>query len=257
MTGKNPAWGGSILRPEATGYGLVYFVQKMLHTRGTSVEGKRVLISGSGNVAQFAAEKVMEFGGKVVSLSDSSGMIYDAEGLNGTKLAFIKKLKNEKRGRIEEYADAFEGVEYHAGKKPWGIKGQIALPCATQNEVNEQDVLELIANGLICLAEGANKPCRPKAIGALLDGMILYGPGKAANAGGVAVSGMEMGQNGSFMRWSREEVDRRLLKVMHHIHEECLLHGLDETSGFINYKRGANRAAFIKVADAMIQQGVV
>ncbi|MDZ7721115.1 MAG: NADP-specific glutamate dehydrogenase [Balneolaceae bacterium] len=257
LTGKQPAWGGSYLRPEATGYGLVYFVQEMLHTRGTSFKNKRVTISGSGNVAQFAAEKAIEFGAKVVTLSDSSGMIYDANGLNREKLNFIKKLKNEKRGRIKEYAEAFDGVEYHKGKKSWIVECQIALPCATQNEVDEKDVEKLVENGLICLAEGANKPCRPGAIHRLLNEMILYGPGKAANAGGVAVSGMEMGQNGSFTRWSREEVENRLKNIMQNIHEQCVEHGLEETSGYVNYKKGANRAGFIKVADAMIQQGIV
>jgi glutamate dehydrogenase (NADP+) len=257
LTGKQPAWGGSYLRPEATGYGLVYFVQEMLRTRGTTLKEKRVAISGSGNVAQFAAEKAMEFEAKVVTLSDSSGVIYDANGLDMKKLSFIKELKNEKRGRIQEYAEAFDGVEYHKGKKPWIINCQIALPCATQNEVDEKDVENMVENGLICLAEGANKPCRPAAIHRLLDEMILYGPGKAANAGGVAVSGMEMGQNGSFTRWSRQEVDNRLQKVMHNIHKQCVQHGLNETSGYVNYKKGANRAGFIKVADAMIQQGIV
>lgn len=257
ITGKQPAWGGSNLRPEATGYGLVYFVQDMLRTRGTSFKEKRVAISGSGNVAQFAAEKAIEFKAKVVTLSDSSGFIYDANGLDKKKLSFIKELKNEKRGRIKEYAEAFDGVEYHKGEKPWIIDCQIALPCATQNEVDEKDVKKMVENGLICLAEGANKPCRPAAMHRLLNEMILYGPGKAANAGGVAVSGMEMGQNGSFTSWSREEVDNRLQKVMHNIHEQCMLHGLDKSSGYVNYNKGANRAGFIKVADAMIQQGVV
>lgn len=257
LTGKQPAWGGSYLRPEATGYGLVYFVQEMLQTRGTSLKGKRVAISGSGNVAQFAAEKALEFEAKVVTLSDSSGVIYDANGLDKKKLTFIKELKNEKRGRIKEFAEVFDGVKYLKGENPWIIDCQIALPCATQNEVDDKDVERMVENGLICLAEGANKPCRPAAIHRLLDEMILYGPGKAANAGGVAVSGMEMGQNGSFTRWSREEIDNRLQKVMHNIHEQCMQHGLNETSGYVNYMKGANRAGFIKVADAMIQQGIV
>ena len=254
LTGKGLNWGGSLIRPEATGYGCVYFAQEMLKTRGDSFKGKTVSVSGSGNVAQYATEKVIELGGKVVTLSDSSGSIYDPEGINEEKLQWAMDLKNNKRGRIKEYTKEFGG-EYWEGKRPWEAKCDVALPCATQNEINQADAEILIKNGCICVAEGANMPSEPEAIDVYLKNKILYGPGKAANAGGVAVSGLEMSQNATSIHWSREEVDSKLRSIMSSIHQACETYG--DEGDFINYVKGANIAGFIKVADAMIDQGVV
>ena len=254
LTGKGLNWGGSLIRPEATGYGCVYFANEMLKTRGDSLEGKTVAISGSGNVAQFAVEKVLDLGGKVVTLSDSSGSIYDASGINSEKLAYVMEVKNVKRGRIKEYAEKFE-VEYWEDEHPWKVKCDVALPCATQNEVNGKEAEMLINNGCICVAEGANMPSDPDAVDVYLKKKILYGPGKASNAGGVAVSGLEMSQNSMRLNWSREEVDNRLQDIMKNIHTSCVDYGTE--NDFINYIKGANIAGFIKIADAMIDQGVV
>ena len=254
LTGKGLNWGGSLIRPEATGYGTVYFAQEMLKTRGQDFSGKTVAISGSGNVAQYAVEKVIELGGRVVTLSDSSGSIYDADGIDAEKLAFVMELKNVKRGRIKEYADKF-GVEYWEGERPWKVNCDVALPCATQNEVNGAEAKMLIDNGCICVAEGANMPSEPDAINVYLDHKILYGPGKAANAGGVAVSGLEMSQNSQRLNWTREEVDGRLSNIMKSIHTSCVEYGKE--GEFINYMKGANIAGFVKIADAMLDQGVV
>ncbi|SVB36218.1 uncharacterized protein METZ01_LOCUS189072 [marine metagenome] len=254
LTGKGLNWGGSLIRPEATGYGCVYFAQEMLKTRGDSFKGKIVAVSGSGNVAQYATEKVIELGGKVVTLSDSSGSIYDPEGINEEKLQWTMDLKNNKRGRIKEYTKEFGG-EYWEGKRPWEAKCDVALPCATQNEISKVDAEILIKNGCICVAEGANMPSEPEAIDVYLNNKILYGPGKAANAGGVAVSGLEMSQNATSIHWSREEVDSKLRSIMSSIHQACETYGKE--GDFINYVKGANIAGFIKVADAMLDQGVV
>ncbi|MEX2572837.1 MAG: NADP-specific glutamate dehydrogenase [Balneolaceae bacterium] len=254
LTGKSMESGGSLLRPEATGYGLVYFVNEMLLSNKLELKGKTVAISGSGNVAQYAAEKSMDLGARVVTLSDSGGVIYDPAGMDKEKLLFVKQLKNEKRGRIWEYAEKY-GVTYLEKKKPWEIPCHIALPCATENEIDAVDAMKLVENGCICVAEGANKPSKPEAVRIFLDKGILFGPGKAANAGGVAVSGLEMSQNGSRTRWSHSKVDSRLQAIMKDIHRKCIQHG--DTGDNINYIRGANIAGFIKVADAMIQQGVV
>ena len=254
LTGKALNWGGSLIRPEATGYGNVYFAEEMLKTRGQSFKGKTVTISGSGNVAQYATKKVIQLGGKVVTLSDSSGYIYDPNGIDAEKLDFVLELKNVKRGRIKEYADEF-GVEYFAGKRPWNIKCDIALPCATQNEINGEEAKVLIDNGCICVSEGANMPSTPEAIEVYLKAKILYGPGKAANAGGVATSGLEMSQNSLRLSWTREEVDERLHNIMIAIHEQCVKYGTE--GDFVNYVKGANIAGFIKVADSMVDQGIV
>jgi glutamate dehydrogenase (NADP+) len=254
LTGKGLNWGGSLIRPEATGYGAVYFAEEMLKTRGLNFKDKIVAISGSGNVAQYATQKVNQLGGKVVTLSDSSGYIYDPNGIAGKKWDFIMELKNVKRGRIKEYADEF-GVEYHEGKRPWGVKCDIALPCATQNEVNEEEAKTLIKNGCYCISEGANMPSTPGAINVYIENKILYGPGKAANAGGVAVSGLEMSQNSLRLSWSREEVDEKLHNIMKSIHSQCVEHGKE--GDFVNYVNGANIAGFIKVADSMLDQGIV
>jgi len=255
LTGKGIEWGGSLIRPEATGYGLVYFTEEMLKTRGESFKGKTVAISGSGNVAQYSVEKVIELGGKVVTLSDSNGFIYDKNGIDREKLEFVMYLKNVKRGRIKEYADKYN-VEYYEGKRPWGVKCDIALPCATQNELNEEDAKELIKNGCIAVAEGANMPSTPEAVEIFIQNKILYAPGKAANAGGVATSGLEMTQNSMRLPWTREEVDKKLHEIMINIHKTCVKYGT-EKDGFVNYVKGANIGGFIKVADAMIAQGVV
>ena len=255
LTGKGIEWGGSLIRPEATGYGTVYFAEEMLKTRGDSLKGKIVTISGSGNVAQFATEKVNDLGGKVVTLSDSSGFIYDPNGIDPEKLAFIMELKNIKRGRIKEYADKY-GVEYYEGKRPWIIKCDVALPCATQNEVNKEEAKTLVENGCFVIAEGANMPSEPEAIEIYLKHKILYGLGKAANAGGVAVSGLEMSQNSLRLSWTREEVDKRLHTIMKDIHETCVKFG-KEGNGYIDYVKGANIGGFVKVADAMLAQGIV
>jgi glutamate dehydrogenase (NADP+) len=255
LTGKGTEYGGSLIRPEATGYGATYFAKEMLATRGESIKGKTVCISGSGNVAQFAAEKVTQLGGKVVTLSDSNGFIFDPKGIDNEKLNYIMELKNVKRGRIKEYAEKY-GVEYFEGKRPWIIKCDIAMPNATQNEINEEEAKTLIKNGCICVSEGANMPSTPEAIEVFLKEKILYGPGKAANAGGVATSGLEMTQNSMRLPWSREEVDQRLHTIMKNIHSTCVKYGTKE-DGYINYMDGANIGGFVKVAEAMIAQGVV
>ena len=254
LTGKGLNWGGSLIRPEATGYGCVYFAQEMLKTRGESFKGKVCAVSGSGNVAQYTVEKVNQLGGKCVTLSDSSGYIHDPEGIDEKKLAFIMELKNVKRGRIKEYADKFN-CKFVEGKKPWEVKCDMAFPSATQNEIDADDAKTLVKNGCICVAEGANMPSTPEAIEVYLNAKILYGPGKAANAGGVATSGLEMSQNSMRLSWGREEVDKRLHEIMVNIHESCVKYGKD--GSFINYVNGANIAGFVKVADAMIDQGVV
>lgn len=254
LTGKGREWGGSLIRPEATGYGATYFAEEMLKTRGESIKGKTVAISGSGNVAQFATEKVTEMGGKVVTLSDSGGFIYDPDGIDAEKLAWVMHLKNVKRGRIYEYADKY-GVEYHEGKRPWGVKCDVAMPNATQNEINEEDAKTLINNGCYVVSEGANMPSTPEAVEVYLENKILYGPGKAANAGGVAVSGLEMSQNSLRFSWTREEVDEKLQRIMKDIHAQCEKYGKD--GDFIDYVKGANVGGFVKVADAMLAQGVV
>jgi glutamate dehydrogenase (NADP+) len=254
LTGKGINWGGSLIRPEATGYGTVYFAQNMLATRGDSFEGKTVAISGSGNVAQFACEKATQLGAKVVTLSDSSGYIYDKDGIDAEKLAFIMELKNVKRGRIREYAEQFN-CEFFEGKRPWEIQCDIALPCATQNELNGNEAAKLLANGCICVSEGANMPSTPEAIEAFHKAKILFAPGKASNAGGVATSGLEMSQNSIRMNWTREEVDEKLKRIMNDIHESCVKYGTE--GDFVDYVKGANIAGFVKVADAMLDQGVV
>ena len=253
LTGKNAGWGGSNLRPEATGYGAVYFANDMLATRGESPKGKIAVVSGSGNVAQYTVEKLNSLGAKVVTLSDSDGTIVDSEGINAEKLAWVMELKNVRRGRIREYADHFKGAKYLAGKRPWGVPCDLAFPSATQNEIDEDDARQLVKNGCYCVSEGANMPSRPEAVDVFLNAKILYGPGKAANAGGVAVSGLEMNQNAGCMRRSREDVDRQLCTIMHSIHENCVKYG--QENGFVNYVRGANCAGFVKVAEAMVHQG--
>ena len=254
LTGKGLNWGGSLIRSEATGYGAVYFAQEMLKTKDQSFEGKTVTISGSGNVAQFAAEKVIELGGKVITLSDSSGTIYDADGINTEKLEYVKDLKNNKRGRIQEYAKKFK-AKYCEGTRPWNHACDVALPCATQNEINLEDAKTLIKNNCICITEGANMPTEADAVHEFIKNKILFGPGKAANAGGVAVSGLEMSQNSMRLKWERDEVDQKLNQIMKNIHAQCIEYGTD--GDFVNYVKGANIAGFIKVADAMIDQGVV
>lgn len=256
LTGKGITWGGSLIRPEATGYGNVYFAQSMLGTTGTSFEGKTVSISGAGNVAQYAAEKATELGGKVVTMSDSSGYIHDADGIDAEKLAFIMELKNVKRGRINEYVDAYPSATFHKGERPWSVACDVALPCATQNELNGDEAQTLVGNGCICVSEGANMPSTPEAIEVFLNNKILFAPGKASNAGGVATSGLEMTQNSLRYNWTREEVDAKLKQIMSEIHQACEEYGKDE-NGFIDYVKGANIAGFVKVADAMIAQGVV
>ncbi len=255
LTGKGLEWGGSLIRPEATGYGCVYFAQEMLATRGDTFKGKTVSVSGSGNVAQYACEKATELGAKVVTLSDSNGYIFDSKGITPEKLAWAMELKNVRRGRISDYADKFN-CEYHEGLRPWGVKVDIALPCATQNEVNEEEADTLVKNGCICVSEGANMPSTPDAVEVFLKAKILYGPGKAANAGGVATSGLEMSQNSMRLSWTREEVDARLHTIMINIHKTCQKYGT-EKDGFINYVNGANIGGFVKLADAMMAQGLV
>lgn len=254
LTGKALNWGGSLIRPEATGYGSTYFAHEMLKTRNESFKGKTVAVSGSGNVAQYTCEKVTELGGKVVTLSDSSGMIHDPDGIDKKKLAYVMELKNVRRGRIKEYAEEYN-VIYEAGKRPWEIKCDIAFPSATQNEINKDDAQALVDNGCICVCEGANMPTTPDGVNIFLDAKILYGPGKAANAGGVATSGLEMSQNSMRLNWSREEVDQKLQNIMKNIHESCVKYGKD--GKFVNYVNGANIAGFVKVADAMIDQGLI
>jgi len=256
LTGKGLNWGGSLIRPEATGYGTVYFAKEMLATKNDSFKGKTVVVSGSGNVAQYACEKATEFGAKVVTVSDSSGYIYDAAGIDAEKLAFVMELKNVRRGRISEYADKYPSAKFVAGARPWEVKADVALPCATQNELNGDEAKQLIANGITAVAEGANMPCTPEAIAAFQDAGVLFSPGKASNAGGVATSGLEMSQNSLRMNWTREEVDQKLHGIMVSIHEACVKYGTRE-DGYVDYVRGANIAGFVKVADAMIDQGLV
>jgi glutamate dehydrogenase/leucine dehydrogenase len=255
LTGKGLGWGGSLIRPEATGYGTTYFAEEMLKTRNMTFEGKTVAISGSGNVAQYACEKVTLLGGKVVTLSDSNGFIYDPAGIGKEKLEYLMWLKNTKRGRISEYAEKFD-CEYHEGLRPWGIKCDIALPCATQNEVNEDEAKTLVSNGCFCVSEGANMPSTPEAVEVYQKAGILYGPGKASNAGGVATSGLEMSQNSLRLSWTREEVDSRLHQIMKDIHSTCVKYG-KRADGTIDYVAGANIGGFVKVADSMLAQGLV
>jgi len=254
LTGKGMSWGGSLIRPEATGYGNVYFAQNMLATKGDDFHGKTVAISGAGNVAQYACQKATELGSKVVTLSDSSGYIYDANGIDAEKLSFVMDLKNVRRGRIKEYADQF-GCEFHAGERPWGVKCDVALPCATQNELNGDEAQTLVDNGCILVSEGANMPSTPEAIEVFQKAKILFAPGKASNAGGVATSGLEMSQNSLRMSWTREEVDDKLKQIMGDIHSSCTEYGTE--GDFTDYVKGANIAGFVKVADAMLDQGVV
>ena len=256
FTGKGQTFGGSPMRPEATGYGTCYFAAAMLATKGDSYEGKNVCISGSGNVAQFAAQKVLQLGGKVLTLSDSNGFIYDPDGIDAEKLAYVMQLKNVFRGRIREYVQQYPTAQYFEGQRPWSIKCDIAMPCATQNELNEEEAKTLIANGCMCVAEGANMPSTPGAIEVFQNAKILYSPGKASNAGGVATSGLEMTQNSMRLKWTPEEVDSHLQRIMTDIHEACVKYGT-EADGYVNYVKGANIAGFIKVAEAMMAQGLV
>jgi glutamate dehydrogenase (NADP+) len=256
LTGKGRSWGGSLIRPEATGYGTVYFAQSMLQTQGSDFSGKKVVISGSGNVAQYAAEKAIQLGATVLTLSDSKGFIHDPEGIDTEKLAFVMDLKNNQRARISEYIKTYPKATYHEGETPWGVACDIALPCATQNELDGADAEKLIANGCVCVAEGANMPSTPEAIHAFHEAKILFAPGKASNAGGVATSGLEMSQNSLRISWTREEVDERLKGIMSDIHDSCIAFG-KEADGYCNYVKGANIAGFVKVADAMLAQGVI
>ncbi|WP_411765980.1 NADP-specific glutamate dehydrogenase [Winogradskyella sp. A3E31] len=256
LTGKGLTWGGSLIRPEATGYGTVYFAQSMLKTKDESFEGKTVVISGSGNVAQYAAEKTIHLGGKVVTLSDSSGYVNDSDGIDAKKLAYIMDLKNNKRGRISEYVKEYPNATFHKGETPWSVKCDIALPCATQNELNGDDAETLLANGCMCVSEGANMPSTKDAVHKFISAKILFAPGKASNAGGVATSGLEMTQNSLRYKWTREEVDTKLKDIMADIHKSCMEYGTEE-DGFVDYVKGANIAGFVKVADAMLAQGVV
>ena len=256
LTGKGASFGGSLIRPEATGYGVVYFTEQMLKYKNDGLKGKKITISGSGNVAQFATEKCIQLGAKVISLSDSSGYIWDSEGIDEEKLAFIMDLKNVKRGRIVSYTQKYPKASFHAGETPWKLACDIALPCATQNELDGRDAKILIANGCFCIGEGANMPCTPEAIELFKKNKLLFAPGKASNAGGVAVSGLEMAQNSLRYSWTREEVNKRLQSIMVDIHESCLQYGKDE-NGHVDYVKGANIAGFVKVADAMLAQGVV
>ncbi len=256
LTGKGINWGGSLIRPEATGYGTVYFAAEMLKTKDDNFTGKVVSISGSGNVAQFACEKATQLGAKVVTMSDSKGFIYDPNGIDTKKLAWIMDLKNNRRGRIMEYASEFDGVSFHENEKPWSIKVDVALPCATQNELNEEQAKQLVENGCMAVAEGANMPCTPEAIAVFQSRKVLFSPGKASNAGGVATSGLEMSQNSLRFNWNREEVDQKLQNIMLDIHKQCVNFGTQE-DGYIDYVKGANIAGFVKVADAMIDQGIV
>jgi glutamate dehydrogenase (NADP+) len=256
LTGKGMSFGGSLIRPEATGYGDVYFAQSMLATKGDSFKGKTVAISGAGNVAQYATEKATELGGKVVTLSDSSGYIYDADGIDAEKLAFVMELKNIKRGRISEYIEKYPNAQFFKGERPWSVKCDVALPCATQNELNEEEAKTLVTNGCICVAEGANMPTTPEAIEVLQKAKVLFAPGKASNAGGVATSGLEMSQNSLRFNWTREEVDEKLKNIMKDIHESCVTYGT-QADGYVDYVKGANVAGFVKVAEAMMAQGIV
>lgn len=256
LTGKGATWGGSLIRPEATGYGDVYFAENMLKTKGDSFEGKTVVVSGSGNVAQYATEKATQLGAKVVTMSDSSGYIYDADGIDAEKLAYVMEIKNVRRGRIHEYVEKYPSAKFFKGERPWGVTCDVALPCATQNELNGEEAKTLIANGCICVAEGANMPSTPEAIEAFQEAKILFAPGKASNAGGVATSGLEMSQNSLRYNWTREEVDEKLHQIMNDIHASCVAYGT-QADGYVDYVKGANVAGFVKVADAMLDQGVV
>lgn len=256
LTGKGVNWGGSLIRPEATGYGVVYFAEKMLKNKGDNLKNKKVAISGSGNVAQYACEKCIQLGAKVVTMSDSKGYIYDADGIDKDKLAWIMNLKNKQRGRISEYIEEYPNSTFHEGEKPWAVAVEVALPCATQNELNEEHANLLVKNGCIAVVEGANMPSTPEAITFFINNKILFAPGKASNAGGVATSGLEMSQNSLRYNWTREEVDTKLHKIMLDIHDQCVAYGKEE-GGYIDYVKGANIAGFVKVADAMIDQGIV
>ena len=256
FTGKGREFGGSLIRPEATGYGNVYFCVEMLKTRGETLEGKKVLISGSGNVAQYAAEKCLQLGATVLTMSDSDGYIYDPDGIDREKLDYIMELKNIERGRIKEYVEEYPNAVYHAGERPWGEKADIAMPCATQNEINGEQAQTLVDNGIFCVSEGANMPSTPEAIHIFLSNKLLYAPGKASNAGGVSVSGLEMSQNSERLSWSSEQVDEMLHNIMTNIHENCVKYG-KEADGYINYMKGANVCGFMKVAKAMMAQGIV
>ncbi|HEA29662.1 MAG TPA: NADP-specific glutamate dehydrogenase [Leeuwenhoekiella sp.] len=256
LTGKGMSYGGSKIRPEATGYGNVYFTKYMLDAKGESMTGKQVVISGSGNVAIYAAQKATQLNAKVLTMSDSSGFIYDKEGIGKEKLAFIMEIKNVRRGRIKEYLEKYPDAEYHEGQNPWGIKCDIALPCATQNELQKEDAETLVNNGCMSVGEGANMPCTPEAVEVFQNAKILFSPGKASNAGGVATSGLEMSQNSIRYNWSAEEVDQKLHEIMYDIHNACVEYGREE-NGYINYVKGANIAGFVKVADAMLAQGIV
>ena len=256
LTGKGSAWGGSLIRPEATGYGCVYFIQAMLGTRGEDLRGKRVAVSGSGNVAQFAVEKLLQLGAKVVTLSDSAGTVVDENGIDESKLAWVMELKNVRRGRMREYVDAHPGSEFLDGQRPWSVACEVAVPCATENEISASDAETLLRNGCVSVAEGANMPSEPGAVAKFVDAGILFAPGKAANAGGVAVSGLEMTQNAMRLSWIREEVDQRLQLIMQEIHKTCVRYG-KRGDGPVNYVDGANIGGFMKVADAMLDQGVV
>ena len=255
LTGKGVSWGGSLIRPEATGYGVVYFIDEMLKQNSDSLKNKSVVISGSGNVAQYATEKCLDMGAKVLTVSDSTGYIYDKDGINKEKLEYIMELKNNKRGRVSEYIKKYPKAEFHSNKKPWSVKCDIAIPCATENELNHNDAKELLKNGCKTVGEGANMPCTPNAVNLFIKNKIQYAPGKASNAGGVAVSGLEMAQNSLKYTWSREVVDGKLKEIMSDIHSSCLKHGTDKD--YVNYVKGANIAGFVKVADAMLAQGVV
>ncbi|MBQ2951288.1 MAG: NADP-specific glutamate dehydrogenase [Prevotella sp.] len=256
FTGKGREFGGSLIRPEATGYGNVYFCVEMLKTRGLTLDGKKVLISGSGNVAQYAAEKCLQLGATVLTMSDSDGYIYDPDGIDRQKLDYIMELKNIERGRIKEYVEEYPNAVYHAGEKPWAEKADIAMPCATQNEINGEAAQKLVDNGVFCVSEGANMPSTPEAIHIFLSNKLLYAPGKASNAGGVSVSGLEMSQNSERLSWSSEQVDEMLHNIMTNIHENCVKYGT-EADGYINYMKGANVCGFMKVAKAMMAQGIV
>ena len=256
LTGKGLNWGGSLVRPEATGFGNVYFSKEMLATKGETFEGKTVAVSGFGNVAWGAVTKVNQLGGKVVTISGPDGYIYDKEGISGEKIDYMLELRATNNDIVKPYADEFPGAEFHAGKRPWEVKVDIALPCATQNELNEDDAKHLIANGCICVGEGANMPCTPEAIEVFLENKILYSPGKASNAGGVATSGLEMSQNSMKFSWTAEEVDEKLHHIMREIHAQCVKFGTEE-DGFVNYMKGANVAGFLKVANSMLDQGII
>lgn len=256
LTGKGISFGGSLIRPEATGYGAVYFVQSMLATKGQTITGKKVVVSGSGNVAQYAVEKAIQVGAKVVTMSDSAGYIYDEDGIDADKLSYVMEIKNVLRGRISDYLNKYPNAKYIAGKRPWEVPCDVALPCATQNELHEEEANLLVANGCSCVTEGANMPSTPEAILVFQKAKILFSPGKASNAGGVATSGLEMSQNSLRLNWTAEEVDQKLKEIMLNIHASCVKYGSD-ASGYIDYVKGANIAGFVKVADAMLAQGVV